>query len=66
MSAFAPAVTTIKIELGAGYLLVLPFWIAAIGILSSRILGVQIGRWRNAVAAIIGWAAGLTTSTRRW
>ena len=40
----------------------LPFWIAAIGILSSRILGVQIGRWRNAAAAIVGWAAGIATA----
>jgi ubiquinone biosynthesis protein len=58
----APAVTTIKVELGAGYLLVLPFWIAAIGLLSARVLGVQIGRWRNAVAAIIGWAVGIVTA----
>lgn len=49
----------VKFELGLGGLLVLPFWIAAIGIISGRVLGVQIGRWRNTVAAIIGWAAGL-------
>jgi ubiquinone biosynthesis protein len=62
MSALLPAVTTVKVELGAGYLLVLPFWIAAIGLLSARVLGVQIGRWRNAVAAIIGWAIGIVTA----
>jgi ubiquinone biosynthesis protein len=62
LTTVVPAVTQIKFELGLGYLLVLPFWIAAIGILSSRVLGVQIGRWRSAVAAIIGWAAGLITA----
>ena len=59
MITLVPAVTQVKLELGLGYLLLLPFWIAVIGILSGRILGVQIGRWRNAVAAIIGWVAGL-------
>ena len=53
------ASTTINFELGLGYLLVLPFWIAAIGVLTGRVLGVQIGRWRTAVAAIIGWLVGL-------
>ena len=62
MITFLPAVTQIKFELGLGYLLLLPLWISAIGILSARILGVQIGRWRNAVAAFIGWVAGLTTA----
>ena len=41
-------------------MLVLPLWIALIGVLSSRVLGVQIGRWRIAIAATIGWAIGLT------
>lgn len=54
------ASATFRFELGLGYLLVLPLWIAVIGILSSRVLGIQIGRWRNAVAATIGWAGGLT------
>jgi ubiquinone biosynthesis protein len=53
------ASVTVKFELGLGYLLLLPFWIAAIGVISGRVLGVQIGRWRNAVAATVGWAAGL-------
>jgi ubiquinone biosynthesis protein len=55
------AAVTVKVELGIGYLLLLPFWIALIGVLSARVLGVHIGRIRNAIAAIIGWAAGLVT-----
>ncbi len=51
---------TVRFELGVGYLLVLPLWIALIGVLSGRVLGIQIGRWRNALAATIGWAVGLT------
>ncbi|HUZ27946.1 MAG TPA: AarF/UbiB family protein [Solirubrobacteraceae bacterium] len=50
---------SVKFELGLGYLLVLPFWIGLIGLLSGRVLGIQIGRWRNAVAATLGWAVGL-------
>lgn len=55
----APLTIAHKFELGLGYLILLPLWITAIGVLSGRVLGVQIGRWRNAVAAIVGWAAGL-------
>ena len=55
------ASTTINFELGLGYLLVLPFWIAIIGVLTGRVLGVHIGRWRTALAAIIG---GLSASSR--
>jgi ubiquinone biosynthesis protein len=51
---------TVKLDLGVGYLVVLPLWIALIGVLTSRVLGVQIGRWRTSVAATIGWAIGLT------
>ena len=51
---------TVKVDLGLGYVLLLPLWIALIGVLSSRVLGVQIGRWRIAIAATIGWAIGLT------
>ncbi len=51
---------TVKFELGLGYLLILPLWVAAIGVISGRVLGVQIGRWRIALAAIIGWLIGLT------
>ena len=54
-----PLAVTVKFELGLGYLLVLPFWIAMIGVLSGRVLGVHIGRLRNAVAAIVGWLVGL-------
>jgi ubiquinone biosynthesis protein len=50
---------TLKLELGLGYLLVLPIWIAAIGVLTGRVLGVNVGRWRSAVAAVVGWLAGL-------
>ena len=50
---------TVKLDLGLGYLLVLPLWIALIGVLSGRVLGVQIGRLRIAFAAILGWAIGL-------
>jgi ubiquinone biosynthesis protein len=56
-----PLAITVKFELGVGYLLVLPLWIALIGVLSSRVLGVHIGRLRNTVAAIIGWFVGLIT-----
>jgi ubiquinone biosynthesis protein len=51
---------TVKLDLGLGYLLVLPLWIALIGVLSGRVLGVQIGRWRIAFAATLGWAIGLS------
>jgi ubiquinone biosynthesis protein len=56
-----PLAVTVKFELGLGYLLVLPLWIALIGVLSSRVLGVHIGRLRNSLAAIIGWFVGLIT-----
>lgn len=54
------ASVTVKFELGLGYLLILPLWVTAIGVISGRVLGVKIGRWRIAVAAIIGWLVGLT------
>ncbi len=54
------ASVTVKFELGVGYLLVLPLWIALIAILSGRVLGIQLGRWRTALAATVGWAVGLT------
>ncbi len=53
------ASVTVRFELGLGYLLVLPLWIALIGVLTGRVLGIHIGRWRIGVAATIGWAAGL-------
>ena len=48
-----------EIQLGIGGLLILPFWILAIGWLSSRILGVHLGRFRAGVAAFLGWLAGV-------
>ena len=48
----------ISIELSGVALLLLPFWIAAIGMLSGRVLGIRIGRWRSALAATIGWLLG--------
>jgi ubiquinone biosynthesis protein len=54
------ASVTVKFELGLGYLLILPLWVTAIGVISGRVLGVQIGRWRIALAALIGWLVGLT------
>lgn len=39
--------------------MILPFWVAAIGVLTSRVLGVQIGRVRSAAAAAVGWLAGV-------
>lgn len=52
-------IATITIKLGLGYLIILPFWIAAISVLTGRVLGVRIGRWRSVVAAVIGWLLGL-------
>lgn len=52
-------IDSITLRLGVGALLILPFWVAAIGVLSGRILGVQIGRWRGGAAAAVGWLAGL-------
>jgi ubiquinone biosynthesis protein len=49
----------ISIELGLGGLIFLPFWVAAIGWLSGRVLGIRIGRWRAAVAASLGWFFGV-------
>jgi ubiquinone biosynthesis protein len=55
----AIASITLRLELGLGYLLILPFWVAAIGVLTGRVLGVRIGRWRSTVAAAVGWLVGL-------
>jgi ubiquinone biosynthesis protein len=52
------AAVTLKLELGLGYVLILPLWIAMIGVITGRILGVQIGRWRSALAAVVGWLVG--------
>ena len=42
-----------------GALIILPFWVAIIGVLTGRVLGVHIGRLRSALAAVIGWLAGV-------
>jgi ubiquinone biosynthesis protein len=52
-------IASITVNLGLGYLLILPFWITAIGVITRRVLGVWIGPWRSALAAVIGWLAGL-------
>ncbi len=52
-------IASFTLNLGLAYLLILPFWVAAIGVLTGRVLGVQIGRWRSAGAAMFGWLAGL-------
>ncbi|HEX3316460.1 MAG TPA: AarF/UbiB family protein [Solirubrobacteraceae bacterium] len=54
--------TTISIRLGIGGLLLLPFWLVAIGWLSSRILGVHVGRLRAGVAALLGWFIGIVAA----
>src|SRR5436305_2500810 len=50
---------SIRLQLGIGYIIILPFWIAAIGVLTGRVLGIHVGRWRSFVAATIGWLVGL-------
>jgi len=57
-------VAEISIELSGLALLVLPFWVAAIGWLSGRVLGIRIGRWRIAIAASIGWLLGAAATGR--
>ena len=34
-------------------------WIAAIGLITGRVLGLRVGRLRSAIAAMIGWFLGL-------
>ena len=34
-------------------------WIAAVGWLCSRVLGISLGRWRATVVAIVGWLGGV-------
>jgi ubiquinone biosynthesis protein len=52
----------VTIQIGLGLALLLPFWVAAIGWLSGRLLGVRVGRLRAAVAATIGWLVGLVAT----
>jgi len=42
-----------------GALVILPLWIAAVGWLSGRLLGVRIGVLRRVIAATLGWAGGV-------
>src|SRR2546423_7203741 len=53
------ATSTVKIELGLGYLLILPLWIFVIAVIAGRVLGLRVGRLRSTVAAIVGWFFGL-------
>lgn len=52
-------VAAIPINITGAQILLLPFWIAAIGLASGRVLGIRIGRWRSVVAASIGWFFGV-------
>lgn len=52
-------IASLTLRLGIGYLIILPFWIGAIGVLIGRVLGVRIGRWRSSLAAVVGWFVGL-------
>lgn len=49
---------SISINISGAALLLLPFWVAAIGWLSGRVLGIRIGRSRAVLAASIGWLLG--------
>lgn len=37
-------------------------WIASIGWLCARVLGIRLGPWRAAIVAIVGWLAGLVVT----
>ena len=62
MEASDPTVVgAITIRLSViGTVIGLPLWIAAVGWLSGRLIGLKIGVTRRIVAAAIGWAGGLT------
>jgi ubiquinone biosynthesis protein len=53
----------IPIEISGAQVLLLPFWIAAIGLMSGRVLGIRIGWWRSVVAASIGWVLGVAAAS---
>jgi ubiquinone biosynthesis protein len=53
----------IPIEISGAQVLLLPFWIAAIGLMSGRVLGIRIGWWRSVVAASVGWLAGVAAAS---
>ena len=52
----------VTLRIGLGLALLLPFWVAAIGWLSGRILGVRLGRLRAAFAATLGWLLGVIST----
>jgi ubiquinone biosynthesis protein len=52
----------VTFRIGLGLALLLPFWVAAIGWLSGRILGVRLGRLRAAFAATLGWLLGVIST----
>lgn len=53
-------VGALTIRLGViGTLVGLPLWIATVGWLGGRLIGLKIGVARRMVAAVIGWAGGL-------
>ncbi len=52
----------VTLRIGLGLALLLPFWVAAIGWLSGRILGVRLGRVRAAFAATLGWILGVIST----
>src|SRR4051812_18798633 len=45
----------VHLELNTGALIILPFYVALIGWLGGRLLGLKLGRWRAALSAFIGW-----------
>jgi ubiquinone biosynthesis protein len=45
-----------------GALVLLPLWIAAVGWLSGRLLGIKVGPARRVVAAVLGWAGGIAVT----
>jgi len=53
----------IPIEISGAQVLLLPFWIAAIGLMSGRVLGIRIGWWRSVVAASVGWLVGVAAAS---
>ncbi|MGZ4677802.1 MAG: ABC1 kinase family protein [Acidimicrobiia bacterium] len=48
----------IKANLLEFFVIIVP-WIAAVGWLSSRVLGIRLGRWRSTLVAVVGWVGGL-------
>jgi ubiquinone biosynthesis protein len=52
----------VTVTLGLGYAILLPFWLAAIGWLNGRILGIRLGRWKAGIAAFLGWCIGITAA----